>query len=317
MVNNTRYDNTPYLLTADHCAFKFGQYASEQDLGTWIFYFNYESPDCEDPPQEPQLFALTGCEKIAQGGNRGSTGSDFYLVRLMDEIPSEWNVYFNGWSTLNEGSQQGVTIHHPDGDIKKVSTYTDPLQTISWQGNGLPSHWLVYWVETPNNWGVTEGGSSGAPIFDPEGRLIGTLTGGLASCNNPTAPDYYGKFSYHWASNGSADTAQLKPWLDPDNTGVEVLDGSTIGIRRNVSGPVKLVEIYPNPATEIVTIKADVIQKDGVVFKIIDGMGTHFDEFIIDEKGIFVVDVSGLPSGIYFVTGASGDSRWAGKFSKY
>lgn len=317
LVNNTRYDNTPYLLTADHCAFKFGQYASEQDLGNWIFYFNYESPECEDPLQEPQLFALNGCEKIAQGGNRGSTGSDFYLVRLMDDIPPDWNVFYNGWSTVGEVSQQGVTIHHPDGDIKKVSTYTDPVQTISWQGNGLPSHWLVYWVETQNNWGVTEGGSSGAPLFDSDGRLIGTLTGGLASCNNPTAPDYYGKFSYHWTSNGSADTAQLKPWLDPDNTGVEVLDGSTIGIRTHRTETVKVLEIFPNPATKKVSVKIPVSGKDSSVFKIVNILGNQFDEFVIDQRDIITLDVSDFPPGIYFVVGTSGNSQWTGKFSKY
>jgi hypothetical protein len=317
LVNNTRYDNTPYLLTADHCAFKFGQYASEQDLGTWIFYFNYESPECEDPPQEPQLFALTGCEKIAQGGNRGSTGSDFYLVKLMDDIPAEWNVYFNGWSTLNEASQQGVTIHHPDGDIKKVSTYTDPLQTISWQGNGLPSHWLVYWVETQNNWGVTEGGSSGAPIFDIQGRLIGTLTGGLASCNNPTAPDYYGKFSYHWTSNGSADTARLKPWLDPDDTGTEVLDGSTMGTGEIFSAVGKKLEIFPNPVSENVSITFDASEKEPVVLRIMDAMGKQIDKIMMDHRRIAIVDVSDYPPGIYVVTGTSGGSLWIGKFSKY
>ncbi len=55
--------------------------------------------------------------------------------------------------------------------------------------------------------------------------MIGTLTGGLAGCDDPDKPDYYGKFSYHWQSNGTADTAQLKPWLDPDDTGVLSLDG--------------------------------------------------------------------------------------------
>jgi PKD repeat protein len=91
--------------------------------------------------------------------------------------------------------------------------------------NGLQSHWEVGWNETANGHGVTEGGSSGSPLLDSYGRIVGTLTGGLSSCNSPNEKDYFGMFPYHWASNGTTDDQQLKPWLDPDNTGVSYLDG--------------------------------------------------------------------------------------------
>ena len=76
---------------------------------------------------------------------------------------------------------------------------------------------------------MTEGGSSGYPIFDNEGRIVGSLTGGAASCTDLTSPDFYGKLSYHWASNGSPGGSQLKPYLDPDNLGIETLDGLGYG----------------------------------------------------------------------------------------
>jgi PKD repeat protein len=36
----------------------------------------------------------------------------------------------------------------------------------------------------------------------------------------------YGKMSYHWTSNGTTTAKQLKPWLDPTNSGVLTLAGS-------------------------------------------------------------------------------------------
>ena len=303
MVNNTSYDNTPYLLTADHCAFKSGGYASVDDLENWIFYFNYESLNCENPAQEPDLYSIKGCEKIAHGGFRGLTGSDFFLVKLNEDIPNEWNVYFNGWSAVDQTSGYGVTIHHPDGDIKKISTYDDELTTVGWSGNGLPSHWRVVWVETENNHGVTEGGSSGAPIYDEEGRLIGTLTGGLASCWAQSDPDYYGKFSYHWESNGSHDTTQLKPWLDPGNSGVLVMDGATLGVRpskAHTNGPA--FSLHPNPVDDHLNLVLQSPVQKTYTLEIVDLMGktAYYDEFDANSAPLNI-KVKQLKAGIYFL----------------
>ena len=78
-----------------------------------------------------------------------------------------------------------------------------------------------------NGHGVTEGGSSGSPLFNYDGQIVGTLTGGSSYCNTPTSPDVYGKMSYHWTSNGTPNDERLKPWLDPTNSGVTTLNGSS------------------------------------------------------------------------------------------
>jgi hypothetical protein len=309
MINNTSLDKTPYLLTADHCAYKFGQYAAADDLASWLFYFNYESVTCENPQFEPQLFSLSGCTKIAQDGTHGMEGSDFYLVKLMDDIPASYNIYFNGWSIVDVPSTSGVTIHHPDGDIKKISTYDEMPESSSWQGNGLPSHWKVLWAETANNWGVTEGGSSGAPLFDNIGRLVGTLTGGLASCTNPQYPDYYGKFSYHWESNGTHDTTQLKPWLDPGNTGVISLGGMMMGVDESPSGRAAGFEVFPNPASEVVTVKFARPGNYDATLEVLDLLGhVVVADRIKARGGDHTLRLEGLQAGIYFVrvTGPDG-----------
>ncbi len=223
LVNNTLQDFKPYLLTADHC----GTNASATDIMQWMFYFNYESPSCSNPSSEGNLNSqsMTGAVKIANGGNAGNTGSDFLLLLLNNDIPETYNPYFLGWDKSGDSSISGVSIHHPAGDIKKISTYTTPLVTSAY--NSVLSHWKVYWDATTNGHGVTEGGSSGSPIFNTSGKIIGTLTGGGASCSNLTAPDYYGKFDWHWDKNGATQTEHLKEWLDPINSNVTLLDGLT------------------------------------------------------------------------------------------
>ncbi len=215
LVNNTDQDCLPYFLTADHCA----DGTSFEDLLVWVFYFNYERQNCNDSNEpEPASNTMTGATKKARGG---WSGSDFYLVLFNSYIPIEYDVFFNGWRTINASSTSGVGIHHPAGDVKKISTYTNALVNSS--GN---THWAVKWTSTANGAGVTEGGSSGSPIFNNNGLVVGTLTGGLSACvaggagtgTGPNEWDIYGKFSYSWSLNGSSPEYRLKDWLDPSNT---------------------------------------------------------------------------------------------------
>ncbi len=222
LVNNTSIDLQPLFLTANHC----GSGASADDYANWIFYFNYESENCENPVSEPASNSILGASLKASGSTNG--GSDFKLLLLNQEVPEDWNPYYNGWDRSMVASSSGVGIHHPFGDIKKISTYTSPLVSSVYDGsseNPDGMFWRVNWSETTNGHGVTEGGSSGSPIFNTEGLIVGTLTGGTASCTNTSSPDYYGKISYSWESNGNEDVDQLKPFLDPGNRGHVKLAG--------------------------------------------------------------------------------------------
>lgn len=224
LVNNARNDGTPYLITAKHC----GPTASEADFNQWIFYFNYEAANCDNPLIEPQLNTITGAQLRAKSPGSPSSFSDFMLLELNQEIPSTFTPYFNGWSRENSITTDGVGMHHPSGDIKKISTYKS-MPLSSGFGTGILGpdqlYWQVFWSATANGHGVTEGGSSGSPLFDSRGLIVGALTGGAASCADPNAPDFYGKFSYSWEFNGQSQDQQLKPWLDPDNTGLTHLNG--------------------------------------------------------------------------------------------
>ncbi len=222
LINNAKKDAAPYFITANHC----GEYASTNDYAQWIFAFNYETPECVKPMSEPAMQTITGATLISKAVDGTENGSDFKLLRFLQDVPQTYNPYYNGWSRQNTNSSSGVGIHHPDGDVKKISTYTTPIVSSDYGMSGTNpegKYWRMRWTATENGHGVTEGGSSGSPLFDASGRIIGMLTGGSSSCSDLNSPDYYGKFSYSWASNGTEAFNQLAPWLDPDDTGIEFL----------------------------------------------------------------------------------------------
>lgn len=231
LVNNTAEDCSPYILTALHC----GVNASASNMNQWVFYFNFEAAGCTNPGSGNALDnqTMTGCVRRADSDdNGGDNGSDYLLVELNSNVPESYNAFYNGWRRNNSGSTTGASIHHPAGDIKKISTYSTALQSTTW-GGPAGSHWLVFWSANVSGFGVTEGGSSGSPIFDNQGLIIGTLTGGSSFCSQTNAPDLYGKMSYHWGSNPGDD---LSVWLDPIGSGVNSLAGADNPCGGNTGG---------------------------------------------------------------------------------
>lgn len=233
-INNTALDCKPYILSAWHC----GERNAGSSIASWVWYWNYQKSTCQpsqngsDPSKGTQT--MTGGTVRASSGNgtlnnppssNEVAGSDFYLVELNSSIPASYNAFFAGWDRTNTSATSGVGVHHPAGSAKKISTYTSSLTSTTFNGGALNAHWRVVWAATTNGHGVTEGGSSGSPIFNQNGRIVGQLTGGSSSCSSPIQGDLYGKMSVNWDQNGTSNTARLKPWLDPINSNVTTLNG--------------------------------------------------------------------------------------------
>lgn len=228
LINNTENNGIPYFLTANHC----GEFSDSTDYAQWLFYFNYESNDCQQPLIEPEpINTLSGATMLAHAPSGTTNGSDFKLLLLKTEVPKDYKPYYNGWDINDVASPNGTTIHHPQGDLKMISTYTTPLESARYNSQS-PSedgmYWMVKWAETVSGHGVTEGGSSGSPLFNANKLIVGALTGGFASCANLTAPDYYGKLSVSWDPPNSDSTSQIKYWLDPKLSGVTTLKGNDL-----------------------------------------------------------------------------------------
>jgi len=197
MVNNVAQDGTPYFLSANHCGVNINS--------NWSFVFNYDSPSCDGPDGDLSNSIVGGELRAAYGP------SDFSLFELSTPPPSGYAVYFAGWNKLDEAATSNTAIHHPAGDVKKISFNDDALYEGAWGSGDTPvsggDHWIV------DDWedGTTEGGSSGSPIFDQNKLIVGQLHGGGASCTN-VVYDSYGKFFSSWEGGGSAST-RLKDWL--------------------------------------------------------------------------------------------------------
>ena len=209
LVNNTANDGRPFMLTANHCY---------RNPGTLVFWFNWQSATCANPPSSPPYDAVGGLLDRA----RNST-SDFWLLEFSNPIPEHVNPFFSGWNRAlpNSIAETIIGIHHPSGDIKKFSYATGGVTNSSYLG--APGSGTTHWRITWSGGTTTEGGSSGSPIYDAQQRIIGQLHGGYAACGN-TAADYYGRLGISWTGGGSTAT-RLSDWLDPLGTGVDAIDG--------------------------------------------------------------------------------------------
>lgn len=207
LINNTNRDCKPYIFSAEHCV----NDVSASNLKQSFAYFNYEASGCGSSDGSTTNFML-GMTQLAS--TNFDLGSDFLLLELNEEIPLEYNVYYNGWNNEDGVFSNGVSIHHPKGDAKKISTYNTQLITPSLSGMIDDAYWEVNWVETSNGHGVTETGSSGSPLFNQEKLIVGALSAGTSFCTKPEDPDYYGKISYAW-NNSIDSTKRLDVWLDP------------------------------------------------------------------------------------------------------
>lgn len=231
LVNNTAKDMKPYILSAFHCVMDYDNdaIATANDLNQWVFYFHFEHVGCDNDSPIAIQKTMTGCKRIVSIPTEG--GSDGLLLLLNDKIPNDYNVYFNGWDRSDTPASSGVNIHHPSGDYMKISTFGNyPVKTVTWMDiNGTTglekAHWNVTFHRTANGYAVTEGGSSGSPLFNENKLIVGTLTGGNSTCRLTTGNNIYGKLSYHWNKYSNADTARMDIWLDPENTGVVALPG--------------------------------------------------------------------------------------------
>jgi hypothetical protein len=208
LMNTTGDNSINYVLTAGHC------FENEAAANTAVFYFNYESPSCNGPDGKSSK-SLSGATIRAASENL-----DFALVELFEPVPFTYHPYYAGWDHSGQSVSSATAIHHPLGDVKKMSIEEHTLSVTSFgSGYDASTHWLVRHWEL----GTTEAGSSGGPLFNSSGHLVGTLTGGMAKCGN-SIKDYFQMFSHSWKDYPDQHN-QLANWLDPLNLKTQTWDG--------------------------------------------------------------------------------------------
>lgn len=247
LLNNTAEDLKPYILSANHCAMSGDSIASADDFNQWAFYFHRERESCDNNSLPVLSRTMVGCKRIAYTPLNG--GSDGLLLLLNSNIPEYYDVYYNGWDRTDTPAASGVSIHHPSGDYKKISTFTKSAQNSTFNSTdgsvgAKNAHWNVIFVQTTNGHAVTEGGSSGSPLFNQNKLVVGSLTGGNSECDTPNGSNLYGKLSYHW-NKYTADSMRMDIYLDPIGKGVaETLSGKYATI--SSPPPTALTSSYSN-----------------------------------------------------------------------
>ncbi len=220
LLNNCNNDSIPYFLTANHCL------ESPSPPDTWVFRFNWDSPVCDPTENAPTDQTVSGSTQLV-----ANPGSDMLFLQLSSQPPPEFNVTYSGWDATGTIPDSTVCIHHPRGDIKKITHDNNAAaqQNID-VGNGPADCWHAFAYES----GTTEPGSSGSALWNQDHRIIGQLYGGTASCAN-NVDDYYGRFdvSYPLLTQwlGECDTLN---GLDPGFTEPVVAHNAAITSIANV-----------------------------------------------------------------------------------
>lgn len=206
----------PWFYSANHCfendSLPDKTAAQMQTVASTLntFWF-FEAVSCGSRLTPPFSQLIDGATYIFN-----NPGADSLFLRLNGTPPA--GVFFAGWdANLVPVGSSIVVIHHPKGDLKKVSQgsvirYSAPQPNIP--GGASTTFSEVQYVS-----GTTEGGSSGSGLYTFDGsqyRLRGTLYGGSAACSAITDSDWYSQFDKVYPS--------LAQYLSPAAANIDYSD---------------------------------------------------------------------------------------------
>ncbi len=295
LVNNTDNDRKPYIFSAAHCIEHVDRNSYYSQI---VFYFNYETSGCNNPTKEPSYSTLTGCTRLSYDSKYGEGGTDYLLLELKNNVPQSYNPYWAGWSSKDELFRGCVSIHHPSGDVKKISTVDGAIQDMGYDENywDYDTHRMTKWKKTANGYGITEGGSSGSGLFNADGLLIGSLSGGESSCyaSDNNKVDWYGRMDVTFP--------KIKQWLDPQNTGCSDFAGReyTVGLEQCDKESFEM-DIYPIPATDNINISLKNMNNNGII-TILDGLGRSvYSKEIFAGTNTYCINIENFVKGVYYV----------------
>ena len=190
-----------WFLTANHCL------STQSAVNSLTVYWKYQKPTCAG------ITPSIGTRPQSQGGTliASSSQTDFTFIRLASDpyFPNNaaGSPTFAAWTTTSPALASDVYgIHHPNFEYKR---YSEGNTTLSGQTSCFPTSFFYY-----GDWtlGMTEGGSSGSPLFNANWEVVGQLYGACLiatpACNNPAQWNWvYGRFNQTYLQNPAVATS--------------------------------------------------------------------------------------------------------------
>jgi lysyl endopeptidase len=163
-------NSLPLFLTANHCL------SRSRDAGTLENFFQFASSACNDTTLcDASYTSLREEFGRTLGSSVVSTGAaaDYTLLRLAQPAPA--GTVSLGWNSAPVAFSNGTDlfrISHPGGAPQSFSQHdvsTSAPTCTGWtRGNRIYSRDVI---------GATEGGSSGSPVVNSDGDIVGQLSG--------------------------------------------------------------------------------------------------------------------------------------------
>ncbi len=216
LLMNTNYTFEPYFLTAFHCLDNdqngILSNGEIEEAENFMFKFCFKKISCNDD------WITSSYTYNKDNFCSAWYNTDFALLKLKDTVSQNQALCWLGWNNSGNTPQSATCIHHPAGDVMKISLDLNSL-TSGNLNNGNNNAWCVDF-----DYGITQQGSSGSPLFDSSHRVVGQLHGGQHNTDICSWTDrVFGKLSNSW-NGGGHNYDRLSNWLDPINTGQTTID---------------------------------------------------------------------------------------------
>jgi hypothetical protein len=192
LLNTANGPVAPYFYTAAHCI------STQASASTLTTHWFYDRTACGSGGTSASYVQVAGGAALLYA----NASSDANLMRLNQNPPA--GAVYAGWDANTVAVGTALTaVHHPAGDLKKVSL--GRMDGFGSSSLASGSFLVARWNSTTT--GVTEGGSSGSGIFTASGSpatqylLRGGLLGGPSSCTAPTSElyDHYSRLDQVYA----------------------------------------------------------------------------------------------------------------------
>lgn len=197
LVNSTDGSGIPYFLTANHCV------STQTVANTVETRFDFRTDSCGAACFWPNTFTTRGATLLST-----ASSNDHTLLRLSGNPPS--GAVLLGWTTQPIADANGQPLHrlsHPKSAPQAYSQQNvDSGAAICL---GYPRGRYIY---SRNITGATEPGSSGSPVLNAAGQVVGHLYGVCGSnitdpCDSTNNRTVDGAFANYFSS--------VAPWLNP------------------------------------------------------------------------------------------------------